>query len=193
MLKISFVTLYMVTVISVLHVYFFFMFCNLLWINEKGKEGRSVSRCVAIRFRLCWRHSDNLFVCFGAKPTQRARSPARPEVEEGRKVSEKTERVSWQRKAEENSRLEIAVWGRTRSTEGGSEKMEVEQRREPTEVRKVTAKTCWPTKAGLTNARRQSRDELGFLVACGSFAQIFTAIAYKFTESCTKVTLIHTK
>ena len=28
-------------------------------------------RCVAIRFRLCLLHSDDLFVCFGAKPTQR--------------------------------------------------------------------------------------------------------------------------
>ena len=31
-----------------------------------------VTRCVAIRFRLCWRHLDDLLVCFGAKPTQKA-------------------------------------------------------------------------------------------------------------------------
>ena len=30
-----------------------------------------MTRCVAIYFRLYWRHSDDLFVCFGAKPTQR--------------------------------------------------------------------------------------------------------------------------
>ena len=30
-----------------------------------------VTESVAIRFRLCWRHSGDLFVCFGAKPTQR--------------------------------------------------------------------------------------------------------------------------
>ena len=48
----------------------------------------SVTQCVAIRFRLCWRHSDDLFVCFGAKPKY-----TRPEVEEGMKIPEKTERA----------------------------------------------------------------------------------------------------
>ena len=37
---------------------------------------------------------------------------ARPEVEERRKVPEKTERRSWQSRAEENGRLEIAVQGK---------------------------------------------------------------------------------
>ena len=32
----------------------------------------TVTQCVAIRFRLCWRHSDDLLVCFGTKPTQMA-------------------------------------------------------------------------------------------------------------------------
>ena len=50
---------------------FLYMFCNLLWINDKRKEGRSVTQCVAIRFRLCWHHLDDLFVRFNAKPTQR--------------------------------------------------------------------------------------------------------------------------
>ena len=48
----------------------------------------------------------------------------------GREVPEKTERVSWQRRAEENSRLEIAVQRRTQSAERGSEKMESEQSRD---------------------------------------------------------------
>ena len=53
----------------------------------------------------------------------RARSPARPEVEEGRKVPEKTARkFRWLRKAEKNSWLEIAVQGRTRSAEGDSKR-----------------------------------------------------------------------
>ena len=30
----------------------------------------AVTQCIAIRFRLCWNYSDDLFVCFGAKPTQ---------------------------------------------------------------------------------------------------------------------------
>ena len=72
----------------------------------------------------------------------RARSPARLEVEEGRKVREKTERDQLTKEGEENSRLEIAVQRIGQSAEGGSEKMEVGQRRESTEVRKVTAKTC---------------------------------------------------
>ena len=42
----------------------------------------------------------------------RTRSPARPEAEEGRNVPEKTERASWQSRAEEDSRLEIAVKGK---------------------------------------------------------------------------------
>ena len=49
----------------------------------------------------------------------RARSPARLEVEEGREVWEKTERGSWQSRAEETSQLERAVKRRrrTQSTE----------------------------------------------------------------------------
>ena len=39
---------------------------------------------------------------------QRARFPARPEVEEGRKVPEKIERANWQRMAEENSQQQGA-------------------------------------------------------------------------------------
>ena len=42
----------------------------------------------------------------------RTRFAARPEVEEGRKVPGKTERVSWQRRAEETCRREIAVQGK---------------------------------------------------------------------------------
>ena len=82
------------------------------WINN------IVTRCGAIRFRLCWRHSDKFLVCFGAKDTQRGLrmiSPARPEVEEWRKVWEMTERVSWQRRAGETSRLVIAVKRRRRT------------------------------------------------------------------------------
>ena len=60
-------------------------------------------------------------------------------MEEGRKVPEKTERGV--DKGKENSRLEIAVQGRSQSAEGGSEKTEVGQRRESIEVRKTIAKT----------------------------------------------------
>ena len=46
------------------------------------------------------------------------------------------------KEGEENSRLEIAVQRMTQSAEGSSKKMAVGQRRESTEVRKATAKTC---------------------------------------------------
>ena len=62
-------------------------------------------------FGLFWRETH--------KKGQRVRSPAGPELKAGRKVSEKTERVNWQRKAEENSRLQIAVQ-RRRQWEDGS-------------------------------------------------------------------------
>ena len=63
--------------------------------------------CAGQRISLFWRetHTKGL----------RARSPARPEVDEGKKVPEKTERASWQRKAEETSRLESAVKRRRRT------------------------------------------------------------------------------
>ena len=101
-----------------------------------------LTRCVAICFRLCWRHLDDLFV-LALNPHKElwARSPVRSEVEERRKVQEKTEIVSWQSRGEETIRLDIAVQKMRQLAEGGTEKMEVRQRREPTEVRKMTAKT----------------------------------------------------
>ena len=68
-----------------------------------------------ISFRLCWRRSENLFWRETHTKGPGARSPARREVEEGRKIPEKTERTSWQRRAEETSRLEREV-KRTRRT-----------------------------------------------------------------------------
>ena len=100
----------------------------------------------SISFHLCWHWSENLFVCFGTKPTQRAWGRDLPQDRKWRKEgrSQRRQRVSWQRIAEENSRLEIAVQRRTQSTEGGSEKMEV----------------------------GQSRDESAFLVALWKFRKI---------------------
>ena len=61
--------------------------------------------------------------------------------------------------------------------------MEIRQRREPTEVRKMTAKTCCPTEAGLTNARSQHS-----LWLLWEFRAKYThAIDCNCTESCTKV------
>ena len=46
------VTPCMVTIVSVLYIFFFYI-CNLLWINDKGKEGRSVIRCWAFVVLVC--------------------------------------------------------------------------------------------------------------------------------------------
>ena len=72
-------------------------------------------RCVSV----CGCQSENPFVCFGAKPPQRAcaRDLPRDQKDEGRKVQEK---VSHQKAAAaaEISQDERAVKGRTRSVEG---------------------------------------------------------------------------
>ena len=74
---------------------------------------------LAIRFRLCWRHSDDLLVCFGTKPTQRTEDEiSRESGSGGWKEGPKEDGEScWQSRAEEDSRLEIAAWRRTQSTE----------------------------------------------------------------------------
>ena len=51
-----------------------------------------------------------------------------------------------------------------------------------TEVRKATAKTCWPTDAGLTNAKRWVSIASGFV---GVLLEGTIALAYRNTE-CTK-------
>ena len=73
-----------------------------------------VTRCVAIRFRLCWRHTDDLFVWFGAKPTQRTEDEITSEIGSGgeKRIAEKTERPTWQSWEEEDGWLEIAVQGK---------------------------------------------------------------------------------
>ena len=77
-------------------------------------ENSYVTECVAIRFCLCWRHSDDLFVCIGAKPTQRTEDEISREARSGggtegpRKVRES----SWQSRAEEDGRLEVVVQGK---------------------------------------------------------------------------------
>ena len=61
-----------------------------------------MTRCLAFVVWVCvWvpvRESLCLFWCETYTKGLRSRSPARPEVDEGRKVPEKTERVSWQRR-----------------------------------------------------------------------------------------------
>ena len=74
---------------------------------------------------------------------------------------------------------------RDQSTEHVSQEMRVGQRGDQsTEVRKAAARTCWPTDTGLTNAR------IGVSIPSGSVEvshKYTPVIAWKCTESCTKV------
>ena len=102
--------------------------------------------CVWVPFRetLClfWReiHTKGL----------RVRSLTRSEEDEGRKVQE----IYRQERAVKRRSQSGEGSGRDQSTEQVSQEMRVGQRGDPsTEFRKAFAKTCWPTDAGLTNAR----------------------------------------
>ena len=115
-----------------------------------------VTRCVAIRFRLCWRDSDDLFVWFGVKPRQRTEGEISRETGSG--GGKEGPREDRENQLTEQGRRDQLAWyscpenetvGRRRQ-----EKMEDGQRRESTEIRKATAKTCWLTEARLTNTRR---------------------------------------
>ena len=65
-----------------------------------------------------------------------------------------------------------------------SQEMRVGQRGDQsTEVRKAAARTCWPTDAGLTNARRRVSIPCGFLEVLRKFT---TVTVCKCTESCSK-------
>ena len=90
-----------------------------------------------VRESLClfWRETHPKGLCL--------RSPTRPDVDEGRNIRERTEGDSQKKGAAETSRLNRSVkrWVREKGDQS-------------TEVRYATAKTCWPTDAGLTNARR---------------------------------------
>ena len=83
-----------------------------------------VTRCVAIRFHLSWRHSDDLFVCFGVKPTQRAEDEISHETRsEGGKEGPRENRESGLTKQGGGGR---SAWdsspGEERLAEGGSER-----------------------------------------------------------------------
>ena len=107
------------------------------------------------------------------------RSLARPEVDEGRKISEKTERVSWQRRPEEDGQQKGPV---DRTGQSGRWKQCREERR--TEVRKTTVKTYWPTEAGLANARKWVGILSGFVEVSRKY---MSTIAWKCTENYSKV------
>ena len=135
--------------------------------------------CVGV----CGCQSDDSFVCFGAKPTQRAcvRDLPRDRKRKREGMSQRTVgRRDQSREGQSAGRC-----SRDQSKEQVSQEMRVGQRGDQsTEVRKVAAGTCWPTDAGLTNTRRWVSIPSGFVeVSC----KYTPTIAYKCTESCTKV------
>ena len=73
-----------------------------------------------IRFCVCGCQSENPFLCFCAKPTQRAcaRDLPRDRKDKGKKVREKIEENSQQRGAEKDSRYERSTKRRRQSSEG---------------------------------------------------------------------------
>ena len=100
-------------------------------------------RCVGV----CGCQSDNRFVSFSTKPTQRACAQDR----------------KWTRKGRSQKRQKKTVCRRDQSIEQAVTwwKQGREERR--AEVRKTTAKTCWPTETVWTNAKRQVSIVSGFV------------------------------
>ena len=116
---------------------------------------------VAFCFRLCWCHSEDLFVCFGVKPTQRAWAWDRKWRREGRSQRRQRESVDkggQKRKSACDSCPEKDTVGRRRQWEDGNWA-------EKTDKRWVSIPSCFVE------------------VSC----KILSAIACKCTESCTKV------
>ena len=115
----------------------------------------------SIRFRLCWCHSEDLFVCFGAKPTQRAWMQDRKWRREGRSQRRRRESV------EKGGRREQS------SCDSCPEKHTVNRRRQ------------WED--GSRAVKRWVSIPSGFVeVSC----KYSLAIACKWTESCTKLSHI---
>ena len=90
--------------------------------------------------------------------------------------------VSWRGQSAEGSRREQSA-GES-SQEKVSQEIRVEQRKDQsTEDKKAAARICWPTDAGLTNARRWVSIPRGFVEVSRKYTP---TIACKCTESCTK-------
>ena len=106
--------------------------------------------CVSV----CGCQLDDLFICFGAKPTQRDCEQDLPwDRKRARKgMSRRRGKDSQQKKREWGSRQK-RVGRREQSREGQSRDDSKTERRQVNRSQKATAKTCRPTDAGLTNAR----------------------------------------
>ena len=118
-----------------------------------------------IRFCGCGYQSENPLTVLGQNHSKDlcARSPTRPEENEGRKVPEKREGGSQQKGAEEDSRQERAV--KRRSVKGR------ESGREETSQQKSERRLLGPVDPQVPGWLTQE-DESAFVVACGNFARI---------------------
>ena len=126
-------------------------------------------------------------VCVGASQWNSLSVLARnPHKGPAREISHKTRNRRGKEGPREDRKTQSAKGSRRdQSTEQVSQEMRVGQRGDQsTEVRKVAAKTCWPTDAGLTNARRWVSIPSGFVEVSRKYTP---AITRKCTESYTKV------
>ena len=141
-----------------------------------------------IHFCGCGYQSENPFVCFGAKPTQRAcaRDLPRDRKKTRKGRSQRRGKDSRHERAVKRRRTQSAESSRRdQSTEQVSQEMRVGQREDQSsEVRKAAARTCWSTDAGLTNARSWVSIPSGFVEVSRKYTP---AIACKCTESGIKV------
>ena len=140
-----------------------------------------------ICFCVCGCQSENSFAGFGAKPSQRASAGwdltpgPRKWTREGTSQWRPTESVDKRDQKETISRREQKE-PVDRTVQSGRWK----QHREEgiAEVRKTTAKTCWPTEVRLANTRKWVSIPIGFVEVSRKYTP---SIAYKYTESSTKV------
>ena len=125
---------------------------------------------------LCWvggcvraRRSDDLFVCFGAKPKQTAWAWDLPRDRKYTRRGGSQRRQKWVDKGRRREAVDDEEQSVDRAvSRRRQEKMEAGQRRESTEVRKATAKTWWPTE----RPGKPTREDVSMASSfCRSFAK----------------------
>ena len=141
-----------------IYIYIYIYVCEFVFVLYVFRDTMG-DICLSV----CGCQPENSIVCFAAKPTQggwvRDRKWTREERSQ-RKQRESVDKGGWRELSAEGSR-------RDQSAERDSAKMRVGHRGDQsTEVRKTTAKTCWPTEAGLTNTRCQH---------CKGFVRVFVS------------------
>ena len=143
----------------------FFMLCNLLWINEKGKEecdmmlGICFCGCVwvPVRWSIClfWRETHTKSLC--------KRSPMRPEEDKGRKVPDTVGRTEQSREGHSQQKRTIGSQEKVSQRWELSREETSQQKSERLLLELVDLQMMgWPKR----------EDESAFLMVCGSFMWI---------------------